>query len=224
MMNGATITARTIPAARMLNPVGWLTANIGTLCSQSLASGAATCSTNGTIASSPQTPYTTGGIAASRSRTGFAKARVAACAYSDRYSATSTHGSTAKPMPTTVTHAVPAIKGQNPNRPSFGFHVAPRTVSGRGCVPNTGHDLTIRATVINRIKKIGRSVTTEKVLLADSSALKRDSAADRPGGRPAASFPDVAPESLGPGTTSISPGTQPAVRPIVVRNRPHPTG
>ena len=87
------------------------------------------------MASSPHTPYTTGGMAASRSRIGFASARVAECAYSERYSATSTHGITASPMPTTVTQAVPAMNGKNPNSPSCGFHVGARIVSESGLDP-----------------------------------------------------------------------------------------
>src|SRR5574341_315757 len=138
MINGATITARTIPPAKIVKPVGCVTLKRGMELSQRLDNGAAIFCTKGTMASRPQTPYTTGGMAANKSSTGLAMERIALCAYSERYRATSKQGTTASSMPTIVTQAVPMMKGQNPNEPSSGFHITPSIVSWSVWVPMIG--------------------------------------------------------------------------------------
>ena len=83
-MKGATIIASTMPPAKMLNPVGFLVEKKGIKPSQRWKKGLKLPWIQGTIATMPHTPYTTDGIAANRSMSGFMTALVVGWAYSER--------------------------------------------------------------------------------------------------------------------------------------------
>ncbi len=84
MIKGATITASTMLPDITLKPVGLFERNKGMKPNQRLRNGANVLCTQGTIATSPQTPYTTEGMEANRSSSGFMAVFSGVCAYSTR--------------------------------------------------------------------------------------------------------------------------------------------
>ena len=83
-MNGAIITASTIAPESTPKPVGLLERKSGMNSNQRALQGMMVFSTKGTMASMPHTPYTTEGMAASKSSNGLTTSRIDLRAYSAR--------------------------------------------------------------------------------------------------------------------------------------------
>src|SRR5659263_736276 len=124
---GKTIMERTIPPARIPYPPMVSTPR----------AGARVFLIKGTTASTPHKPYTTEGIPASRSISGFTAFLRRLPAYSERYIELSRLMGTAIIVASPVTHNVPMINGKNPNFPSDG----PQSLEKRRSVIGTNDNM-----------------------------------------------------------------------------------
>ncbi len=107
----------------------------------------------GTTNNIPQTPYSTGGIAARTFTKGKTKFRNLLPAYSTKYTEAERHKGTAMIKAINVTQTVPMMKGRNPKFPFIGDQTLLLKMVQRDSVAIRGSALILKPTRIANITK-----------------------------------------------------------------------